>query len=165
MTWNLEEMDDFEFRVFGYAARLNGRYEMKGVLKQIVRSSRGLRGLTLDTTVTALGEEGNVFDLNTYTGREYFIAVADGAAYVVLGNSQLYNYECCWEIPVLMIEGIDSERDMLTLSEVNNQKIARVIGRICDLVKRSARDVNELQRNAVSKIKKEDDTIPSMPWQ
>ncbi len=165
MTWTFEEMDDFEFHVFGYASRLNGKYTVKGVLKQIVRSNKDLRRLTLDTAVTALGEEGNIFDLSTEVGREYFIAVTDGAAYVVLGNSQFYNYACCGEIPILRIDGIDSEKDVITLSEVDNKKSTMVIERICDLVKRSARDVYNLQKNVMLKIKKEDGAMPSMPWQ
>ena len=164
MAWNFDDIEPFEFSVIGYAARLNGKYEMKGVLKQIVRNSRSFKRLTKDTATTALGEEGNIFDLRTETGRDYFIAVADEAAYVVLGNSQWYSYVCCWETPLLKIENINPVEDILTLSEVDNKKNKRLIGGICDLVKRSARDVHSIQKNVILQVKKEK-TTSSEPLQ
>jgi len=163
MTWNFDDLGSFEFSVLGYAARLNGKYEMHGVLKYIIHSSRGLRKFTLNHVLAAFGEEDTIFDLRTENGRDYFIAATDDAAYVVLGNSNLYNSDCCGDIPIMKIDGIDSERDVITLSEVNNGKSARVIKKLCDLIKKHTREFHSMHRSIELQIKKED-TTPSMPW-
>ncbi|MBW3004787.1 hypothetical protein KY310_03065 [Candidatus Woesearchaeota archaeon] len=165
MSLDFESMTDFEFRAYGYGIdKLNGEYVMQGGLQDVLYhyASKFKRRLSIDQLLQAFSEKGNIFDAKTPHRRDYFFVVTRDAAYIVLGNSLLYDSTQLEEVPILKITGIDSERDSLILRLVSGEEINKVSRQICAATKSYTRQVAGMQRALKSK---KDETIPSMPWQ